>query len=141
MGAASFFTLALGKDAYDAFTAAHNEATYWHGHGGYTGTIAEKPGYKLFGEISSRHVNALEGYFHRYEQWTYDERKNRPKNPPGIPTSVLPLIREAFATWDDKWGAAVAFQVTGDLVSAYKKQVGQKGSKKKLFVFCGMASE
>lgn len=44
MGAADFSTIALGKSAADAFNAAVSEAQYEYGHGGYTGSIAEKGG-------------------------------------------------------------------------------------------------
>jgi hypothetical protein len=42
MGATTFFTVAKGKTAKEAFSDAVYEARYQHGHGGYTGTIAEK---------------------------------------------------------------------------------------------------
>ena len=42
MGAHTFFTRASGEDVESAFRSAVEEARYHHGHGGYTGTIAEK---------------------------------------------------------------------------------------------------
>lgn len=48
MGATNFETTATGKTAREAFLNAVNDAHYWHGHGGYTGTIAEKPGFIEF---------------------------------------------------------------------------------------------
>jgi len=42
MGACTFFTVFGGRDAGNAFTEARREAQYERGHGGYTGTIAEK---------------------------------------------------------------------------------------------------
>lgn len=42
MGAQPFMTEATGKNPDHAFSIAIEEATYWYGHGGYTGTIAEK---------------------------------------------------------------------------------------------------
>jgi len=42
MGACTFSTVAHGVDANDAFKSAVECARYEHGHGGYTGTIAEK---------------------------------------------------------------------------------------------------
>lgn len=47
MGASEFSTTARGKTAKDAFSAAVEEAQYENGHGGYTGTIAEKRGFKM----------------------------------------------------------------------------------------------
>ena len=46
MGATTFFTTAHGKTAEKAFDEAVQEAKYWHGNSGYTGTIAEKDGFK-----------------------------------------------------------------------------------------------
>lgn len=48
MGATTFHTEATGKTADEAFRNAVNDAYYWHGHGGYSGTIAEKSGYELW---------------------------------------------------------------------------------------------
>lgn len=42
MGAAEFRTLGKGTDANDAFYKVREAAAWEHGHGGYTGTIAEK---------------------------------------------------------------------------------------------------
>jgi len=42
MGACTFFTVSKGKTADAAFSEAVYTARYEYGHGGYTGTIAEK---------------------------------------------------------------------------------------------------
>lgn len=42
MGAESFFDYAQGNSPEEAFAAVVKEARYLYGHGGYTGTIAEK---------------------------------------------------------------------------------------------------
>jgi hypothetical protein len=42
MGATTFFTPARGKSAREAFITARDEEAWEHGHGGYTGTLAEK---------------------------------------------------------------------------------------------------
>jgi predicted small metal-binding protein len=42
MGACDFMTIGYGKTAREAFADAVEHARYEHGHGGYTGTIAEK---------------------------------------------------------------------------------------------------
>jgi len=47
MGAQEFFTVAAGNTAREAFKKAVEDAQYLHGHGGYTGTIAEKTSFKL----------------------------------------------------------------------------------------------
>lgn len=47
MGADTFTTSAKGRTAEEAFRAAQEEACHWNGHGGYTGSIAEKSGLLL----------------------------------------------------------------------------------------------
>lgn len=42
MGSADFRSTSAGKSAKEAFNRAVERAQYDHGHGGYTGTIAEK---------------------------------------------------------------------------------------------------
>lgn len=42
MGACTFVDVKRGSSAKDAFEAAVSDAQYEYGHGGYTGTIAEK---------------------------------------------------------------------------------------------------
>ena len=42
MGACTFAVVEKGKSAQDAFDRATADARYEYGHGGYTGTIAEK---------------------------------------------------------------------------------------------------
>ena len=47
MGATVFSCSAKGKDANEAFSVACSEALYEYGHGGYTGSIAEKSSFRL----------------------------------------------------------------------------------------------
>jgi hypothetical protein len=47
MGATEFFTTAKGATASEAFKAAVKDAEYEHGHGGYSGTIAEKRSFTM----------------------------------------------------------------------------------------------
>lgn len=50
MGTAEFYQTAHGPTALDAFTAAVQDNQRIHGHGGYTGTIAEKATFILITE-------------------------------------------------------------------------------------------
>lgn len=43
MGATPFYAVSTEADLKTAFTTAREEAKYEYGHGGYTGSIAEKP--------------------------------------------------------------------------------------------------
>ncbi|WP_424216971.1 hypothetical protein ACN20G_33295 (plasmid) [Streptomyces sp. BI20] len=47
MGALDFFTTGPGKQPELAFSHAVMEARHLHGHGGYTGSIAEKDEYEV----------------------------------------------------------------------------------------------
>lgn len=47
MGACDFRVKAKGKTAKEAFKNAVDEARYNYGHGGYTGSIAEKNEFKM----------------------------------------------------------------------------------------------
>ncbi len=47
MGACDFLTVARGYTAREAFDTAVTDAQYEHGHGGYSGTIAEKLGFRM----------------------------------------------------------------------------------------------
>lgn len=47
MGACTFRKIAIGKTAKEAFGNAVDDARYEHGHGGYTGTIAEKHSFTM----------------------------------------------------------------------------------------------
>ena len=57
MGATTFGVMSKGKDVQQAFDNAKEEAYYDHGHGGYTGTIAEKSGYKLLTVPKDKSLN------------------------------------------------------------------------------------
>lgn len=47
MGASDFLEIGSGKNAKEAFDLLVEEACYEYGHGGYTGTIAEKNSFKI----------------------------------------------------------------------------------------------
>ncbi|MFD3667211.1 hypothetical protein [Streptomyces sp. NPDC058672] len=59
MGAIAFFTTAIGTDPMSAFNAARREASWEHGNGGNTGSIAEKDTFKLFDESTRGEEAAL----------------------------------------------------------------------------------
>lgn len=63
MGASEFSCVGHGKSAKEAFMAARAEAQYESGHGGYTGTIAEKRDFVMVpvpaGVDPFVHANAL----------------------------------------------------------------------------------
>jgi hypothetical protein len=98
MGATTFIHIATGRTATEAFHTAKEEA-YWEcGHGGYTGTIAEKPGFLEFTTsigTGADLVAALEE--------SYDAPSEKLIEMMGRTEADY-----AYATYDSKWGPAVA---------------------------------
>ena len=84
MGAEIFRVTAQGLSATAAFATARQEALHEYGHGGYTGSIAEK---QLF-----RMVDIPAGF----DAWQYAE------DWAAWPDSAF---------WQDKWGPAACAQV------------------------------
>jgi hypothetical protein len=56
MGAHTFIQSARGKTAKDAFIDAKQQACWEHGHGGYTGTLAEKYDYVMIGKADDKNA-------------------------------------------------------------------------------------
>ena len=81
MGAEVFFHSASGKTAKQAFRNAVDDAAYEFGHGGYTGSIAEK------GDFTMCSDRVFE---------SYDEAE----------TFANDLIDKCDKRVDDKWGPA-----------------------------------
>tara|TARA_B100001094_G_scaffold321192_1_gene368534 strand:- start:1668 stop:1958 length:291 start_codon:yes stop_codon:yes gene_type:complete len=85
MGADVFMITATGVSAGDAFSNARQDALYCSGHGGYTGTIAEKDSFDV--------VALKEGHHPRdYANKLIDDRDPR---------------------ISDKWGPAGCFDLGG----------------------------
>jgi hypothetical protein len=99
MGANTFCTVANGDNAEKAFFGAVESACYEHGHGGYTGTIAEKHEYvslqdllpadivPTFAECTTdemiwRRIHAVEHYIEKYDLHSH-ERCNDKWGPAG----------------------------------------------------------
>lgn len=107
MGAQHFTTPSKGHDVEDAFLTARSWAQYMHGHGGYTGTIAEKDRYSLFEAPADTNVE-------EFAEMILDASHSSDS------LEVLgDLIGEDAAraitdVFNDKWGPAVALQVGED---------------------------
>lgn len=89
MGAEWFCHVAEGDSSKEAFLNAVEEAKYWNGHGGYTGTIAEKTS---FGEIAVPEGLEPNDFVRLLED--PDEQKKR-----------------GLGWLDDKWGPAGCIKV------------------------------
>lgn len=141
MGACDFSDIVRAPKLEDAFNEARQRALYDYGHAGYTGTIAEKPGYIYF-ELPLNKVRKLKGIEH-----TPDEIVRRINNVIGfmdydgrqaLSLDELKNLKIKAKTWEynarrdavallsvmghnkfielisryyDKWGPAIAFKV------------------------------
>ena len=123
MGASDFDMCIGGKSVADAFENAVKDALYWHGHGGYSGTIAEKDGYKefvipagmtsedfldLLARAESETVHVVYGGDDDYARRAKAEAKEHWDK-------LVKLMggesqaHEIKNTYDDKWGPAVCW--------------------------------
>lgn len=164
MGATTFSQHGLGKTPEAAFRAAQEHAAYMHGHGGYTGTLAEKGSYVLFKLPPRCTADKVIKLIHEMEdfqsiaylrgdlQWARnktdlrqreaeirkEERKQASfwrKN-----AALEKLLKGIRPVYDDKWGPAVALEITGSKAAEIKKQRGRGGTHDRVFLFCGWAS-
>jgi hypothetical protein len=102
MGATSFerhITIPKKTSTEEAFSLARQNALHEHGHGGYTGTLAEKHGFKLLATVKSR-----ENAEHLVTAF-YNATSER---------SLTLLRPEAGYVIDDKWGPAGAIRYHQD---------------------------
>lgn len=99
MGGTTFHETGTGADPAAVFNRLRDEAAWEHGHGGYTGTIAEKPGFRVFtlppGKTIADLNAALGG------QWDPATRDWVQGDKAWLPAGLLD-------TYEDKWGDAVA---------------------------------
>lgn len=88
MGATQFYDKAKGADAQEAFTTLRDEALHENGHGGYTGSIAEKSEFTMIPEYTPNDMISAEDFAEKLIG-DYDERV------------------------DDKWGPAGCIDIGG----------------------------
>lgn len=127
MGATTFRTVGIGPDVGDVFRELVRRAQYEHGHAGYTGTIAEKSGYRQYAVPPTMTAQAF-----ITEIESYDPRPDHPH---------AALIQRAHEDYDDKWGPAVGVEVPPAEHAAFLLQGTTVAPGKKVFVFFGWASE
>lgn len=156
MGAWEFYTIALGRNLEDAFTAAQEQARWEHGHGGYSGTIAEKPGAVLVGATGDPDrfhrlvLEAGQGKYRIGKDGHYREvRGSRDKallvlqewlNRYGTLKVRPPTAQEVVDLHYDKWDECIAVEVTGKRAVTVKRERGRAGTHDKVFAFTGYAS-
>lgn len=163
MGATNFSQTAWGKDANAAFRTATDEARYSCGHEGYTGTIAEKTDFHLvnlkdLGLSRDRFFKALRAcedaeYAEAEARDTIDRRTKREQAKIDTKARRAKIrfeklagdraysIRQLARMVDNKWGAAVAIEITGKAAKELRDRYGLKGKKIRFYNFFGTASE
>lgn len=116
MGSTTFSTYSYGSNAKEAFIRAVKSAEYEHGHGGYTGTIAEKDTYVTIPLSEHKGKNK-----ERYAEKLIDDEDYR---------------------INDKWGPAGAIRVTGKDEQKWKSRFRIQGKRgMQIWLFFGWASE
>ena len=121
MGAQQFTTAPMQADTFDeAFRAAVDDAFYWHGHGGYTGTIAEKDGaieytipWEKLGVDESLHpqfaIDMVQSACNGHHNWASEDDKTlASKFAEAMGESKF---AEMASLHDDKWDSAVGFRL------------------------------
>lgn len=150
MGAAGFWTEAIGRSADEAFRCATDRARYEHGHGGYTGSIAEKHEFKLMHVSKAELLHWLDHEIQESrkvlrgrvgweaENWQRNlqaAEQERARVASGGTPSPEAFAQILYGLWHgpgfDKWGPAVAVQLS-------PKPGDFPGCKR--FVFFGLAS-
>ena len=119
MGACDFYDVAEGKDAEEAFLRAKDNAAWEHGHGGYTGTIAEKPWFVEFTVPQGLSAVEFEAAVMRLDFDEPFEASDQNQEATDLYRKVLAIpgaidvVKKAHALADDKWADAVCVQDTG----------------------------
>ena len=129
MGASEFMTTVRAKTPAEAFKLAHDNAQYESGHGGYSGTAAEKHDFKFYAvpagarektiRIFARAVTQYEDdllvvrdQLEGEEEWAKAAAKRL--RHAKTKWAKYPLA-QAARTWRDKWGPAVVLRLAKDL--------------------------
>lgn len=107
MGAYEFTTVADGATAREAFNRAVDDALYESGHGGYTGTIAEKGSFVVFSvEMTGVDPYELTSALGSYG-WDDEGNDWGPESKSLVDDLFGANAQRAADTYNDKWGPAV----------------------------------
>lgn len=132
MGASSFFVIVEGKTAKQAFDRAVRDAQHEHGHGGYSGTIAEKHSFVQLpvpaGTTAGAHLERLQKLEAALasEYWSPEQMRFVSRTAAELKAAAATVTaadRRAMALLDDKWGPALCV-----------------ADGKGRWIFCGLAS-
>lgn len=105
MGATNFDCVETGATLQEAYLRAVDQARYDHGHAGYTGTIAEKDGCVEWPLPEDQTVDdVIDAVFCHQQSHGEDTRL--------VEWYGEARAQRLVANHNDKWGPAVAFQVS-----------------------------
>jgi hypothetical protein len=140
MGATTFTDAQVGTTADEAFRAAVRGAQYEYGHGGYTGTIAEKSSFTFFGALPAGcSLDEVVELLLDTEACDYD-REAGTFTPNAEARAAIAELERLFpgqaqrlaGAFPDKWGPAICFE---DATTA-----SERSTSDRKFYFCGWAS-
>lgn len=94
MGAEVFYNRGKGTSASEVFKQEREHACYENGHGGYTGTIAEKGGYTMSKKPADYDSDEWHGMVEDFDE-NLDECEN------------YRALKKDFIIFEDKWGDAL----------------------------------
>ena len=165
MGAYEFTSYGFGKDAGVAFDACVRQAQWEFGHGGYTGTIAEKDDFRLlppppktripldslvYCAINDGDSVSVRRPFKKGDdpKRVCGSRWDRETNTmveyvterKELPPKVREWVKRVHPIVRDKWGPAGCVEITGKEAQEYRKRHGLKGKQGSVFLFFGLAS-
>lgn len=147
MGAQFDSKIAVGKTPAEAFRSAVDSARWEHGHGGYSGTIAEKHEFVSVvlpkGMTASKFMGLVEDGTYQFgvlaepTYYSASDLKQAQRFVKNLPASARPSVERAAKIVGDKWGPAVCVELRGtDAVNA-KKRLGVAGKRVSAYVFFG----
>lgn len=140
MGASNFLEIGTGKSVNDAFRTVAEQSAYEYGHDAYSGTIAAKPGAALVATLPARWtVRDFDAALADIDVSQYDEplRAADKRRIERLRTALGSAKVDAIAhLWGDKWGDAVAVEVTG---AEAKRLAPNKPHGHKVYAFLGLA--
>ncbi len=141
MGAADFMTVGVAPTAGEAFSQARDEAAHEYGHGGYTGTIAEKQNFTMFPLPGDLPEGVTIGHYTRLcVSAPFDGDPDKYWVFPGTQITVPEYMRTHITAVsdliEDKWGPAGCFDIT-DTPHGQRRAASPES---RVFLFIGWAS-
>jgi hypothetical protein len=97
MGAEVFYSTSKAKKPNEAFKECKEDAYWEHGHGGYTGTIAEKSGYSMSRKPKEIPANTWIDMVEDFDEEDTDQEH-------------YSALKHDFNIYDDKWGDALCIE-------------------------------